>query len=64
MKVRVDFKRCEKAGECYYNHPRAFKRNENGYPIVAVHDVSDEDLLLEVREAIEVCPTQAISLTD
>jgi ferredoxin len=64
MKVKVDFKRCEKAGECYYNHPRVFERSENGYPIIAVHEVSDEDLLIEVREAIEVCPTQAISVVE
>jgi ferredoxin len=64
MKVKVDFKRCEKAGECYYNHPRVFERNDNGYPIIAVHEMADEDLLAEVREAIEVCPTQAISLQD
>lgn len=63
MKVVVDFRRCEKAGECYYNHPRIFKRNDNGYPIIAVHEI-DEDLLAEAREAIDVCPTQSISLQE
>jgi ferredoxin len=64
MKVKVDFKLCEKAGECYYNHPRIFTRNENGYPTIAVREIDDEDLLMEAREAIQVCPAQAISLQE
>jgi ferredoxin len=64
MKLSIDFKKCEKAGECYYNHPRLFARNESGFPTLLVRDVSDPDLLHEAREAVEVCPAGAISVQE
>ena len=64
MKLAVDYKKCQKAGECYYNHPRLLQRNESGFPTVLVRDLTDEQLLKEAREAIEVCPAGAISIQD
>ncbi|HAR31139.1 MAG TPA: ferredoxin [Gammaproteobacteria bacterium] len=64
MKLVVDFKKCEKAGECYYNHPRLFERSEGGFPILRVRELVDPELLHEAREAVEVCPAIAISVQD
>jgi ferredoxin len=60
----VDFRKCEKSGECYYNHPRLFGRNDNGFPIVAACEIVEDDLRREALEAIAVCPAQAISIVD
>lgn len=62
MKVKVDYRKCLKAGECYYNHPTIFQRTENGYPKLLVEEVDTDDLRQEVEEAIEVCPAGAITL--
>lgn len=64
MKLSVDFKKCEKAGECYYNHPRLFERNESGFPTLRVRELDTEELLKEAREAVEVCPAGAISIKE
>lgn len=60
--LKVDFKKCIKAGECYYNHPDLFKATESAYPTVVVGRPTSEREVREAREAIEVCPSGAISL--
>lgn len=64
MKVTVDYKKCQKAGECYYNHPKIFERTENGYPKLLVEELDTSSLRHEAEEAIEVCPTGAITIED
>lgn len=61
--LKVDFDKCVKAGECYYNHPDLFMMTESGYPAVKVRRPSSPDELREASEAIEVCPARAISLS-
>ena len=62
MKVAIDLAKCFKSGECYYNHPELFKMGEEGWPIVLVDDVADEETRRHAEEAIDVCPAVAISL--
>ncbi len=64
MKVVIDREKCFMSGECYYNHPELFKMGEEGYPEILIEDVTDEEHLRHAREAIEVCPAVAISLTE
>ena len=68
MKVKIDLDKCHMSGECYYNHPELFKMGDSGspsgYPKVLVTDVSDDAMIRQVQEAIEVCPSVAISLED
>jgi ferredoxin len=63
MKVVVDLDKCILAGECYYNHPELFKMGENGQPVVLVDEINDAELERHAREAAEVCPAVAISVT-
>jgi ferredoxin len=63
MKVKIDYEKCYKSGECYYNHPELFKMGEEGFPVVLVDHV-DGELQRHAREAIEVCPAVAISLEE
>ncbi len=62
--LRIDFKQCSKAGECYYNHPDLFKATESAYPAVVVGHPTTEREIREAREAVEVCPSGAISFDE
>lgn len=64
MKLKVDYKKCEKAGECYYNHNVLFERTDNGFPKILVEELTTDVLVHEAREAIEVCPTGAITIEE
>ncbi len=64
MKVKIDFEKCYKSGECYYNHPELFKMGEDGFPVVLLDDIADEAMIKHANEAIEVCPAVAISLEE
>lgn len=61
MRLRVDRDKCIKAGECYYNHPKLFKVDKEGFPTVLQEDVEGE-LADEAQAAVDVCPAQAIIL--
>jgi ferredoxin len=58
--LRVDFEKCSKAGECYYNHPDLFARTESGFPAVKIRLPSSANEAREAAEAAEVCPSGAI----
>ena len=64
MKVKVDYEKCTKSGECYYNHPTLFKVDSEGFPQILVEELSTDQLKLEAEQAVEVCPEQAISVVD
>tara|TARA_A100001037_G_C15035279_1_gene582924 strand:- start:569 stop:763 length:195 start_codon:yes stop_codon:yes gene_type:complete len=62
MKLLIDFEKCYKSGECYYNHPELFKMGADGYPELLVKDITDEEMVSHAEQAIEVCPAVAISM--
>ena len=64
MKVIVDLEKCIKAGECRYNHPSFFELGDDGYPVLLKQEVSGDSEIVEVEQAMEVCPAQAISLEE
>ena len=64
MKVKIDYEKCYKSGECYYNHPELFRMGEEGYPVVLVDEIDDDAMRKHAEEAIEVCPAVAITLED
>jgi ferredoxin len=61
--LKVDFAKCLKAGECYYNHPDLFSRTESGYPQLKVRVPAAPSEIREAHEAVEVCPAHAITFT-
>jgi len=63
MKVKIDYEKCYKSGECYYNHPELFRMGDEGFPVVLVDEI-DAEQRRHAEEAIEVCPAVAISLQD
>jgi len=64
MKVRVNREKCYLSGECYYNHPELFRMDEEGYPVILVDEINNDEMERHAREAVEVCPAVAISLED
>ena len=64
LKLRVDLRRCYKSGECYYNHPELLAAGDDGFPRVLVPALETERQRHEAQQAIEVCPSQAISLVE
>ena len=63
MKLKVDNRTCLRSGLCTYLHPALFREDERGYPEVLVEEPAGEQLA-EAEEAIEVCPSQAITLEE
>lgn len=59
--LTIDFKKCIKAGECYYNHPDLFKAADSAFPTLLVSHPSTDREMREAREAAEVCPSGAIT---
>ncbi len=60
MKVKVDFRKCTKSGECYYNYPDLFKVGGDGFPVVHHEALSTENQTADARHAAEFCPSEAI----
>jgi ferredoxin len=63
-RLRIDFDKCVKAGECYYNHPELFMPTESGYPALKVLRPATASQVREAQEAMQVCPSGAISCDD
>jgi ferredoxin len=62
--LKIDFEKCIKAGECYYNHPDLFLMTDSGFPALKLRRPVTESEIREAQEAIEVCPSQALSLVE
>ncbi|MCC5884982.1 MAG: ferredoxin [Gammaproteobacteria bacterium] len=60
--LKLDLDCCVNAGECYYNHPRLFAMEDDGAPRLLLKQIETDDDLREAEEAIEVCPSGAITL--
>lgn len=64
MKISIDKEKCIMAGECYYNHPEILKMGDEGFPLVLIDVVDNDEQMRHAREAAEVCPAGAISIED
>jgi ferredoxin len=63
MRLVIDYNKCRKTGQCSYLHPELFKADETGAPVVLVEHPG-EDLREAAEEAVELCPSGAISLVE
>ena len=62
-KLVIERRLCLKSGQCSYLQPDVFERDEENWPVVAVERPEGEQAEL-ARDAIEMCPAQAISLVE
>jgi ferredoxin len=63
MQLVIDHNRCRRTGQCSYLHPELFKADTDGSPIVLV-ECPGEELREAAEEAVELCPSGAISLLE
>ncbi|MCV7255107.1 ferredoxin [Mycolicibacterium fluoranthenivorans] len=63
MRVSVDEDRCRGHGMCLTACPEVFTLADGGYAEVLLDEVPD-DYVSGVRDAVEWCPEQAISITE
>lgn len=61
MKVTVDVGLCDGNGDCEDLLPQVFRVGENGIVELLTADVGDE-LQGRLEEAVDCCPTRAISI--
>ena len=61
MKVIVDFDLCASTGSCMQICPEVFEVRTDGYLYILQEEPGSE-LEAKVREAVDLCPTAAISI--
>ncbi len=63
MKVSVDFDLCASTGACMQACPEVFEVRNDGY-LYILHEHPGADLADKVRQAVDLCPTAAITLEE
>lgn len=64
MRIVTDTGRCVGAGQCALTEPRVFDQSDEDGTVVLLTDQAEGDVLDNVREAVDLCPSQALSLKD
>ncbi|KAF5990463.1 ferredoxin [Streptomyces sp. WAC00263] len=60
MKVIVDQNKCVASGQCVLATPGVFDQREEDGIVVLLTETPPEDLADDVRQAVALCPAQAI----
>lgn len=63
MKVRVDLDRCQGYGNCVGVAPDVFDLDSRGL-VVLLNEEPSADRADDVRQAVKLCPVQAIAIED
>jgi ferredoxin len=64
MRIVTDTGRCVGAGQCALTEPRVFDQSDEDGTVVLLTDHAEGDVLDNVRYAIDLCPSQALSLKE
>ena len=64
MRIVTDTGRCVGAGQCALTEPAVFDQSDEDGTVVLLTDRAEGDVLANVREAIDLCPSQALSLKE
>lgn len=64
MRVVTDTARCVGSGQCVLTEPAVFDQSDDDGTVVVLVDHVEGEQLEAVEEAVEMCPSQAISLAD
>ena len=60
MKVIVDQNKCVASGQCVLSAPEVFDQHEEDGIVVLLAETPPEHLAGDVRQAVALCPAQAI----
>jgi ferredoxin len=63
MRVQADRDVCIQAGNCVMSAGAVFDQDDDGVVVVLVDEVPDDELD-HVKEAVKLCPSQALRLVD
>ena len=64
MRIVTDTARCVGAGQCALTEPSVFDQSDEDGTVVLLVETAEGDTLENVREAVDLCPSQAISLEE
>jgi ferredoxin len=64
MKIIADTGRCVGAGQCVLTEPAVFDQNEDDGTVMVLIEEPEGDQLEAAREAVNICPSQALSLAE
>ncbi|HKN54819.1 MAG TPA: ferredoxin [Amycolatopsis sp.] len=64
MKIIADTGKCVGAGQCVLTEPMLFDQNEDDGTVIVLDDTPEGDLAAKAREAVLVCPSQALTLQE
>ncbi|MDW5324927.1 ferredoxin [Plantactinospora sp. KLBMP9567] len=65
MRITADLDRCVGAGQCVLTEPTVFDQSDDdGTVIVLGSAPEDAETIGRVREAIRICPSQALALAE
>jgi ferredoxin len=64
MKIIADTGKCVGAGQCVLTEPSLFDQSEEDGTVIVLDDQPQGDLVEKAREAVHVCPSQALSLQE
>ena len=64
MRIIADRDRCVGAGQCVLTEPAVFDQSDDDGTVVVLVEHVDGDRLKAVEEAVDMCPSQAISLEE
>ncbi|MEU3310179.1 ferredoxin [Nocardiopsis sp. NPDC055551] len=62
MKIIADTDRCVGAGQCVLTEPELFDQSEDDATVIVLDETPRSELIEKAREAVHLCPGQALSL--
>jgi ferredoxin len=63
MRIKYDVNKCAMSGQCAATAPEIFEQSDDG-TILVRDETPPSDLLDRVRDAANLCPTQAITIEE
>jgi ferredoxin len=64
MKIIADTSKCVGAGQCVLTELKLFDQSEDDATIIVLNETPEGELVEKAREAVHVCPSQALSLEE
>jgi ferredoxin len=64
MRVVADTSKCVGAGQCVLTDPDVFDQDDADGTVVVLVDEPTGEHEAKAREAVQICPSQALSLAD
>ena len=63
MRVVTDTERCVGSGQCVLTEPAVFDQSDDDGTVVLLKEHVEGDQLVAAEEAVNMCPSQALSIT-